>query len=80
MTSRLLAFLAALLLCSCATTGATDPRDPWEGMNRGTFKFNDAMDKAILKPIATGYDKVLPGPVKTASTTSTRTWPTLPRG
>jgi len=65
MTSRLLAFLAALLLCSCATTGATDPRDPWEGMNRGTFKFNDAMDKAILKPIATGYDKVLPGPVKT---------------
>jgi len=64
MTSRLLALFATLFLCACATTG-TDPRDPWEDMNRGTFKFNDALDKAVLKPIATGYDTVLPVPVKT---------------
>ncbi len=65
MTSRLLALLATLFLCACATTGANDPRDPWEGMNRGTFKFNDTLDKAVMKPIATGYDTIVPGPVKT---------------
>jgi phospholipid-binding lipoprotein MlaA len=64
MTSRLLALLVTLLLGACATTGS-DPRDPWEGMNRGTFEFNEAADKAILKPIAQGYDTVLPSPVKT---------------
>ena len=63
--SRLLALFAALLLGACATTGASNPRDPWEGMNRGTFEFNEAADKAILKPIAQGYDKVLPQFVKT---------------
>jgi len=59
-----LAALAASFLGACATTG-TDPRDPWEGTNRKIFEFNDAADKAILKPIATGYDKALPPVVKT---------------
>ena len=62
---RSLIALAALLLCAgCATTG-TDPRDPWEGMNRKTFEFNDAADRAVLKPIATGYVNVVPGFVRT---------------
>ncbi|MEP7067913.1 MAG: VacJ family lipoprotein [Usitatibacter sp.] len=55
----LLAFLAALTLSACATTGG-DPRDPWEGLNRKTFAFNDALDRAVLKPIAQGYQKVTP--------------------
>jgi len=55
------ALLAALSLAGCATTdGAGDPRDPWEGLNRKTFAFNDALDKAVLKPIAQGYQKVTP--------------------
>lgn len=58
----LLALLAALTVSACATTTATgnDPRDPWEGLNRQTFAFNDALDKAVMKPIAQGYQKVTP--------------------
>ena len=55
----LLALLAALTLSACATTGG-DPRDPWEGVNRKTYAFNDALDRAVLKPIAQGYQKVTP--------------------
>ncbi len=55
----LLAFLAALTLSACATTGG-DPRDPWKGLNRKTFAFNDSVDRAVLKPIAQGYQKVTP--------------------
>jgi phospholipid-binding lipoprotein MlaA len=29
-------------------------------MNRTTYKFNDALDRAIVKPVAKGYVKVLP--------------------
>ena len=57
----LLALLIALSVSGCATTdGAGDPRDPWEGLNRKTFAFNDALDKAVMKPIAQGYQKVTP--------------------
>jgi phospholipid-binding lipoprotein MlaA len=57
---RLLAvFLAALVLGGCATTG-NDPRDPWEGLNRKTFAFNDALDRAVMKPVAQGYQKATP--------------------
>lgn len=62
---RFLAALAALLLCSCATTGYHDPRDPWEGMNRAIWDFNEWGDKVVVKPIAKGYVAVLPQPVRT---------------
>jgi phospholipid-binding lipoprotein MlaA len=52
----LLAPALALLLSACATT-SHDPRDPWEGLNRKTFAFNDAVDRAVLKPAAQGYVK-----------------------
>jgi phospholipid-binding lipoprotein MlaA len=55
----LLALLAALTLSACATTGG-DPRDPWEPLNRKTYAFNDALDRAVLKPLAQGYQKVTP--------------------
>jgi phospholipid-binding lipoprotein MlaA len=54
----LFALLVAATISGCAT--GNDPRDPWESMNRKTFAFNDAVDKAVLKPIATGYSKVTP--------------------
>jgi phospholipid-binding lipoprotein MlaA len=40
-------------------------QDPWEGMNRGTFVFNQFFDKYLLAPIAKGYRFVLPGEVRT---------------
>lgn len=55
--------LALALLGGCATTGASqakNPRDPWEGMNRSIYKFNDVVDRATLKPVAKGYKKITP--------------------
>ncbi|MGH8728076.1 MAG: MlaA family lipoprotein [Burkholderiales bacterium] len=55
--------LIVALVSGCATTG--DPQDPLEGFNRGVYKFNDALDKAVIKPVAQGYDAVAPQPVQT---------------
>ena len=53
--------LLLVLASGCATTSATsNPRDPWEGYNRPVYDFNDALDRAVLKPVAQGYVKVLP--------------------
>jgi len=60
--------LCLLQLCACATLppGAKrDPRDPWERVNRTSYKINDALDRAVLKPAAVGYTRVLPQPVRT---------------
>jgi phospholipid-binding lipoprotein MlaA len=57
----------ALLLCAalagCATTSGTRDRgndDPLEPMNRAVFDANDAIDTAIVKPMAEGYRNVVP--------------------
>lgn len=57
----------SLLSAGCATQGNAkrDPRDPLESLNRATFKFNDALDRAVLKPTAKGYKKVTPQFVQT---------------
>ena len=56
----LLPVAAAALLAGCAVIGPQQSSDPWEGLNRKTFAFNDALDKAVLKPVAIGYQKVVP--------------------
>lgn len=51
------------LLAGCATVppnAGEDPRDPLEGFNRQVFEFNEGLDRAVLKPLAQAYDKVLP--------------------
>jgi phospholipid-binding lipoprotein MlaA len=55
---RLAAVGAGLLLAGCATS--SDPHDPFEKFNRGVFTFNDAVDRAALKPAATAYKEVVP--------------------
>jgi len=57
------ALLLAGALAGCATTG-DNPRDPLEPYNRAMFSFNDAVDGAVLKPVAKGYRAVLPGFVR----------------
>lgn len=47
-------------LAGCATGPNADPRDPLEPFNRGVYKFNDALDTAVLKPVATAYRDVTP--------------------
>ena len=36
-----------------------DP-DPWIGMNRSLWKFNDGLDRMLLRPIAKGYRAITP--------------------
>jgi phospholipid-binding lipoprotein MlaA len=66
---RVAAGMAPLLLGACATTMPPDagrnPADPWERYNRNMFAFNDAVDRAVLKPIAQGYETIVPQPVRT---------------
>jgi phospholipid-binding lipoprotein MlaA len=49
-----------------AAAGEDIESDPWEGFNEAMFNFNrDVLDRYILKPVATGWDFVLPDPVQT---------------
>lgn len=52
-----------LFLTGCATTQhQSDVNDPLEGYNRVMHSFNDTVDKAVLKPVAQGYDFIMPEP------------------
>lgn len=62
---HLCVLLAALALGGCAHTPPDDPSDPLEGFNRGVYKFNDTADRYVLRPVAKGYDKVMPGFART---------------
>lgn len=57
----------AVLTSACATlpSGERDPRDRFERTNRAIYKFNDALDRAVAKPVAKGYVKITPAPVRT---------------
>ena len=46
------------------TEEGLNENDPWEPFNEKTFWFNRQFDRYLLKPFATGYDWVLPGPVQ----------------
>ena len=43
---------------------AAPPSDPLEPFNRAMYTFNDVFDRALVKPLATGYQYVIPGPVR----------------
>ena len=61
-----LAFAAAGLISGCATGPDRKPGDPFEPMNRVIFNFNDGVDRVIAVPVAKGYQKVTPQPLRTA--------------
>ena len=61
---RILVVLVTVTLTGCASTHAKNPADPLESFNRGVYQFNDAVDKAIAKPVAQGYNAVMPVPGK----------------
>lgn len=61
MIRRVLPWIALLLLSGCVTApGRTTNSDPLQKLNRGVYKFNDVLDKATLKPVAKGYQKITP--------------------
>jgi phospholipid-binding lipoprotein MlaA len=57
---RAAAAILTLSLAGCATTGAPDPADPLQPMNRGIYRFNDSLDRAALKPVAVAYHDHMP--------------------
>ncbi len=57
-----LMLLVAALAGGCATSDT--PGDPFEGFNRAMFGFNEGIDNAVLRPVATGYKAVVPEPAR----------------
>ena len=56
---------AQVLACACFITlsplcRADSDEDPWEGVNRSIFAFNDTLDTYALKPLAQGYQFITP--------------------
>ncbi|MEX3845865.1 MULTISPECIES: MlaA family lipoprotein [Paraburkholderia] len=60
--------VAALALGGCSTVQTPSKEDPWEGFNRTVYTFNDKVDTYALKPVAQGYVKVTPQPVRDSVT------------
>ena len=67
--------IQVLLLCGvlgvsgCASMrsapgGAGQKLDPWEPWNRKVFAFNETLDENLLKPVATVYSNIVPGPIR----------------
>jgi phospholipid-binding lipoprotein MlaA len=66
-----LAVIFATALSACVTlppNSQRSPQDPWESWNRGVYKFNDKLDRAVAKPVARAYVKVVPQPIRTGVT------------
>lgn len=70
----LVLLLLAPLHSGCATTAAgrqsaaadfeAETWDPFQPFNRAIFTFNEKLDVWLIKPVAKGYDYLLPGLVK----------------
>ena len=54
-----------ILISGCSYQGAMAPdeSDPYEKTNRAIFEFNEDLDKAVLEPVADGYDVIIPEPI-----------------
>jgi phospholipid-binding lipoprotein MlaA len=72
--AAVLAVLCLGVLGGCASV-PTDPaaraefnanKDPFEPLNRQIFRFNLALDRALIKPLALGYRRVLPAKARDA--------------
>ena len=63
----MLGLSAVLAGCASLPKGEKpDPRDRFERFNRSIYAFNTKADHLILRPVARGYVKVTPAPVRTS--------------
>ena len=60
-----MAAVVLAVLAGCATGPGKNPRDPLEPFNRDMSRFNDTVDSAVFKPVATAYREVTPSLVRT---------------
>jgi phospholipid-binding lipoprotein MlaA len=66
LRTTVLALAATGLISGCATGPDRKPGDPFEPANRVIFNFNDGVDRYVAVPVAKGYQKVTPQPLRTA--------------
>jgi phospholipid-binding lipoprotein MlaA len=59
------ALAMTLVMAACATAPNQDPHDPFQPYNRGMDTVNRDLDHAVLRPVATAYQKTVPDPVRT---------------
>lgn len=67
MRARLAAVALVALAAGCASIppdAGRNAADPLEVYNRHVFEFNDRLDRYVVKPVAEGYVKVVPEPVR----------------
>lgn len=65
----LLAMMTSVALTGCVALPPNikpAPQDPWESWNRGVYKVNDKLDRAVAKPIARAYVRAVPAPARTS--------------
>ena len=53
-----------LVLSGCASVGVPNSKDPMEGFNRTMFNVHEVVDGNVIKPVAQGYDYIMPDPIK----------------
>ena len=71
MRRSVLAGLSVVALCVAAPVNAFAQNtvyDPWEGANRNLFAAHEAIDKAVVAPVARGYRAVTNQPVRNGVT------------
>ena len=63
-TVWLVTLAVAVSGCASVPEENRSEADPWEPMNRPLFSFNRTVDNVTTKPLAKGYEKVIPRPVR----------------
>lgn len=67
LSAMSVALALVLTLGGCASGPRANPKDPLEPFNRNVSQFNDVVDRAVLKPAATAYQRVTPALVRTGA-------------
>jgi phospholipid-binding lipoprotein MlaA len=63
MSKKQLSLLAGIMVIAAFNQSYAASIDPYEGFNRPVYRFNDFLDRLILKPVATLYNKIMPKPL-----------------
>ena len=64
-TANTLLVFSLAVTTGCATTSSGQgANDPFENINRSILNFNLESDRVFLKPIARGYSRVIPQPIR----------------
>lgn len=71
--------IGLLLLAPAVSADEESIHDPWEGMNRGIFWFNETVDRYAIEPVAIAWDWALPDPVQDCVANFFRNLSTPPR-